>query len=1071
MIGDALCKGAVCALFVVGYACVAPGLPNVVQEHYHWRNDNGSESNATWKTLLHDTPYRKLVAGESIRLRITLSNDGLDDHELLMPQLAYSDGPTNDYRTVAPSPTAETPFRMVETEHYADRDPATPQLIGTGTARNGVCVEAPRNHTAPVVLPVDHYTNFEYCFEATTNAPGGTTFYFKLKQYDPQGDYNEYEKYAELLVVSRADVGNGGGAMQIETTSARLNGEIENARGEAPRAWIFWGTTDGGDDRDAWSNRVDAGIQGGPFSISITGLIANAALYYRCCASNIAGEAWAPRTVSFVTMPPPLSFAEPPVSVLEDASSAVIRVVQEIPSALDTSVAIATSNGTATAGLDYDATNGVLKWPAGETGARSLRVGIREDQLDESDESILLLLAHASNCVPVAASGTITIHDNDGLPTVQFAAGEAEGDESVTNVFVSLQVIPPADKEIAVDYVVLGGTATPGADYALTSGTARIEALAAGTVIRLDVCNDDVYEEPETLILALPWATNAVVGSQDTYTYTITDTDARPPRIDNWTGAARIFATSARLRGSVVDTGRNDPAATIFWGPSDGGTNARAWSNEVALGTLGVGEFQTDVTNLVTGERYYYRGYGTNTAGASWADASENLIALDPPSFPLLDNASMEIEGPTSSGARSWLRFGNETIERVDAFPRTGSYSILFPSATDIYLYGIDRNLFVVSWDGHHHEGAPHPSGGVRPGYVMHGMAHVRARVVGTDTSCFSFVWRNVDENSNWMSNSLDCADVVYAGLAVSNGGPVAVSDTGDRFVPALGRSSRGTGDEDGFHVDDVSMEVMLPRMVLEYDPTNAVTMADTIPGSFSEVSLGVRNQGGAPGSVLYGSYLPGTHRASDPAWSRIAWVKAYDPSNAFRIASGAALTVTNDAGYSYVTIRFEPPSAGSFTSVVRVATSDPNDNYAGGGKLLGSIPYEQYVVIGSAVPPPGVHCSGVCVREGNAGYSAALFTLCLESDALAEVVLDYATSNGTAVAGEDYVSTSGQVVVPVGERSATVKVFVRGDVQSEPSEVFYLVLDTPRNAVLARDPSPHACRIRDDESMLIIVR
>jgi hypothetical protein len=1075
MTGDARFRGALCALLVVGCVRVALGFPHVVQEHYHWRNDDGSETEATWKTILHDTPYLKLVAGESIRLRIALSNyDGLDHAVDIRPQLVFSDGPTNEYRVVSPSPVSAVAFRMVATPHYANGDTATPQLTARGTPRNGACTEAPMNHTGALTLEMDHFANYEYCFEATTNAPGGETFYFKVIDIDntKTAKWYEWQKYAKVLVVSQPDLDNGLGATDIGVTSARLNGQIESSRGEDPRAWFFWGPTDGGKDENAWSNRLDVGIHSGSFSTHVTGFVANATIFYRSFAANLAGGAWAPQTASFITSPTPLSYERDPVKVVEDASSVVFRVVQDIPSELDTFITIATSNGTADAGLDYDTTNGVLTWLAGETGARSLRVGIREDDHDESDESIRLVLNNASNCAPPAAPGTISITDNDGLPTVQFAGGAASGDESVTNVFAEVEVVPPSDREVAVDYVVFGGTATPGEDYVLTSGTARIQAQATGVVIRLEVLDDDEYEDPETVILSLSRATNAVIGSTDAHTYTITDLDSRPPRLDNWKGAARIFATSARLRGSVVDTGRNDPAVSIFWGPSDGGTNADAWSNRIDLGTMGSGVFETDITNLVTGTQYFYRTHGTNVAGEGWAGFSENLTARDPPSFLLLDNESMEIsDGGASSGARSWLRYGSDTIERVDAFPRTGTYSIRFPSATETYLYGIDRNLFVVSWDGHHHEGAPHPGGGVRPGYTMHGMAHIRAQVVGTDTSVFSYVWHNVSEDANWMSNSIPCYDVVYADLPVSNTGPVSVADTGDRCVPVVGRVTKGTGVEDNFHVDDVSMQVMLPRMNLEYDTTVPVGMDDTIPGAFSEVSLGVRNQGGAPESILYGSYLPSASRAKDPAWPRTAWIKAYDPSNAFQIVSGAALTATNDAGYQYVTIRFAPPSAGSFTGVVRVATSDPNDRYTGGGVLFGSIPYEQYVIIGNAIPPPSILCANTSVREGNTGYSAANFVVSLESNAVAEVAVNFATSNGTAVAGEDYVSTSGRAVIPIGQRSTTVTVFVRGDVAGEPSEFFYLVLDAPQNAVLDTDPGLRTCWIRDDESTLIILR
>ena len=64
----------------------------------------------------------------------------------------------------------------------------------------------------------------------------------------------------------------------------------------------------------------------------------------------------------------------------------------------------------------------------------------------------------------------------------------------------------------------------------------------------------------------------------------------------------------------------------------------------------------------------------------------------------------------------------------------------------------------------------------------------------------------------------------------------------------------------------------------------------------------------------------------------------------------------------------------------------------------------------------------------------------------------------------------AGTASIPAGERTFEVETEIIGDLEREPDEVFYLVLSAPSNATLP-DPPYVACTIRDDESMLIILR
>jgi hypothetical protein len=80
-------------------------------------------------------------------------------------------------------------------------------------------------------------------------------------------------------------------------------------------------------------------------------------------------------------------------------------------------------------------------------------------------------------------------------------------------------------------------------------------------------------------------------------------------------------------------------------------------------------------------------------------------------------------------------------------------------------------------------------------------------------------------------------------------------------------------------------------------------------------------------------------------------------------------------------------------------------------------------------------------VTEGNTGTVDATFGVSLEYATDVDVTVHYQTADdrpdATATAGSDYISTSGDVIIPAGQTSATFTVPVIGDRLPEPTESF----------------------------------
>ena len=100
----------------------------------------------------------------------------------------------------------------------------------------------------------------------------------------------------------------------------------------------------------------------------------------------------------------------------------------------------------------------------------------------------------------------------------------------------------------------------------------------------------------------------------------------------------------------------------------------------------------------------------------------------------------------------------------------------------------------------------------------------------------------------------------------------------------------------------------------------------------------------------------------------------------------------------------------------------------------------------------PTLSVGDVTVFEGNAGTTAATFTVGLSTVSGRDVSVAYATANDSAVAPADYAAASGTLDFPAGDTSKTVTVNVNGDVLDEANEGFLLNLTSPTNATLADD-------------------
>lgn len=126
-----------------------------------------------------------------------------------------------------------------------------------------------------------------------------------------------------------------------------------------------------------------------------------------------------------------------------------------------------------------------------------------------------------------------------------------------------------------------------------------------------------------------------------------------------------------------------------------------------------------------------------------------------------------------------------------------------------------------------------------------------------------------------------------------------------------------------------------------------------------------------------------------------------------------------------------------------------------------GGANYDYMTINNTAGPSIRFNASTYTVTE-NGGQ--ATITVDLSFVTSQEVRVNYATSNGTATAGQDYTATSGQLIIPALQSNGTFVIPITNDSVTEaPAETVNLALSNPINGQLGA-PSTAILYILDDE-------
>ena len=243
-----------------------------------------------------------------------------------------------------------------------------------------------------------------------------------------------------------------------------------------------------------------------------------------------------------------------------------------------------TLGGTATNGADYNLLSGTVTIPAASAGI-SVDIVPINDTIAEGTETIILTVAPGAYGIGIG-SATLYMADNE-TPAVQvkFASASASGSESVGTVSVSVVLTAASAAPVSVEYILGGGTALAGIDYALAPGILDFAPGETAKTIPLTIIDDPYIEPSQTVIIKLQNANGAALGTS-TYTYTINDNDSAP------TPTVGFFATTSSALESVgvapvfvILSATQTGAVTVNYAVT-GGTATSGADYTIASGTL-----------------------------------------------------------------------------------------------------------------------------------------------------------------------------------------------------------------------------------------------------------------------------------------------------------------------------------------------------------------------------------------------------------------------------------------------------------------------------------------------------
>jgi hypothetical protein len=171
----------------------------------------------------------------------------------------------------------------------------------------------------------------------------------------------------------------------------------------------------------------------------------------------------------------------------------------------------------------------------------SVTLPVSDDVVYESNETVVLALANPTGgSLGAPLTATVTISDDEDLPTVQFDSAVYTAWEAAGGLPLTVTLSGGSAYTIQVAFSTTAGTAGP-ADFAGSSRTLAFAPGATSLTVTVPLTDDLLSEGPETFTATLSLPINAALGAPNPMIATILDDE--PPATASPTTTATATVT------------------------------------------------------------------------------------------------------------------------------------------------------------------------------------------------------------------------------------------------------------------------------------------------------------------------------------------------------------------------------------------------------------------------------------------------------------------------------------------------------------------------------------------------
>jgi hypothetical protein len=670
-------------------------------------------------------------------------------------------------------------------------------------------------------------------------------------------------------------------------------------------------------------------------------------------------------------------------------------------------VQYATANNTALAGVDYQATSGTLTFAPGEVTKTVPVTIIGDPNPDDVDRFFVNLTNPSSNAIITTSQAEIVIQPAVVGVSVSITPSVSanEGNAGTNNPFVfTISLSSAATSNVVVAYATADDTATAGSDYIAKTATVTFTPGQTAQLITIQAIGDNVQEGNETFKVNM-LAVSGGVGFA-TATGTIVDDDGpatlrvNDATVSAGTGLTTIFFT-VTLSGLVTEP------VTVGYSTDDGSAVAGV-DYFAATGNLlfAVGETTkvVPVTILSSGSPQPDKTFFLNLSSA----APPGVVLADDQAVGTIVTQGLSISDASvvegNAGSTRAMVF-TVSLSRQSDLPVTVAYATQNGTALDSSDYAATSGTLTF---------APNTSTQL-----------VTVLVNGDDVA---------EGNENF---KVILSNATNAPVFNAEGTGTIINDDGDSVSYQLELYDVNGNLIPQASTLDVNDEFYLRVYVTDVRPAGTAT-------GVAQAYLDVQYPEGlldVVGPAEFSSY-----------WSSFT-SSDFEPGLLNDFGGFAAFTPPADpsARQLLYQVRFKATDVGLLNFVGSANEGDLDDGHE---TLLyfsvdaAPVPSGQIVIDNRSI---NVGANVIAVSDATANESGQMvFTVTRFLPTAQTATVEFNTANGTAIAGQDYLSTSGTLTFAAGTTVQLVTVSLINDTIDEPNETFSLVLKNPTAASIS---------------------